>query len=45
MDKWTFGIIMLIVGTGGTFLTLGLLILLTTVFKKVFPVSNNSDSL
>jgi hypothetical protein len=38
MDKWTFGLTMMVVGTGGTFLTIGLLILLIELFKKIFPV-------
>ncbi len=42
MDKWTFGITMMVVGVGGTFITLAIIILLTNLFKKVFPVENQS---
>lgn len=45
MDKWTFGMTMLVVGTGGTFVTLGLLIFLINLFKKIFPSSDPSSSL
>ncbi|MFH0821975.1 MAG: OadG family protein [Pseudomonadota bacterium] len=38
MDNWTFGLTMTVVGVGGTFLTLGLLILSTYLFKKFLPV-------
>lgn len=37
MDNWTFGITMLIVGMGGTLLTLLILSLLMSVLKKAFP--------
>ncbi|MCX8110331.1 MAG: OadG-related small transporter subunit [Syntrophorhabdaceae bacterium] len=37
MDRWTFGLTMLIVGMGGTLLTLILLSLIMTVLKKIFP--------
>jgi Na+-transporting methylmalonyl-CoA/oxaloacetate decarboxylase gamma subunit len=39
MDKWTFGITMMIVGVGGTFLTLWILSLSVDLLKKVFPLS------
>jgi len=38
MDKWSFGLTLLVVGVGGTFLTLWLLGLATEVLKKVFPL-------
>jgi hypothetical protein len=44
MDKWSFGITMTVVGMGGTFITLGIIILLTNLFKKVFPVSSENQS-
>jgi len=44
MDKWTFGITMMVVGVGGTFVTLGILILLTNIFKKIFPPSKDVGS-
>ena len=37
MDKWTFGITMLIVGMGGTILTLILFSLIMSAMKKIFP--------
>jgi hypothetical protein len=37
MDNWTFGITMVVVGMGGTLLTLWILSVLMGVLKKVFP--------
>ena len=37
MDNWTFGITMIVVGMGGTLLTLWILSLFMSVLKKVFP--------
>jgi Na+-transporting methylmalonyl-CoA/oxaloacetate decarboxylase gamma subunit len=37
MNNWEFGITMLIVGMGGTLLTLWILSLLMSALKKVFP--------
>ncbi len=37
LDNWTFGITMLIVGMGGTLLTLWILSLVMSLLKKVFP--------
>jgi hypothetical protein len=37
MDNWTFGITMVVVGMGGTLLTLWILSLLMTVLKRAFP--------
>ena len=39
MDKWSFGITMMVVGMGGTFLTLWILGLVMDLLKKVFPLS------
>ncbi len=39
MDKWAFGFTMMIVGIGGTFLTLSILILTINILKKIFPVT------
>jgi Na+-transporting methylmalonyl-CoA/oxaloacetate decarboxylase gamma subunit len=39
MDKWSFGLTLLVVGVGGTFLTLWLLGLATELLKKIFPLS------
>ena len=44
MDKWAFGFTMMIVGVGGTFLTLGILILTINILKKIFPVSPDGDT-
>jgi Na+-transporting methylmalonyl-CoA/oxaloacetate decarboxylase gamma subunit len=38
MDNWTFGITMIIVGMGGTLLTLWILSLIMSVMKKAFPL-------
>jgi len=38
MDNWTFGITMIIVGMGGTLLTLWILSLIMIVLKKAFPL-------
>jgi len=37
MDKWTFGLTMLLVGTGGTFATLGILSLCIALLGRLFP--------
>jgi hypothetical protein len=37
MDNWTFGITMIIVGMGGTILTLWILSLIMSALKKAFP--------
>lgn len=37
LDKLTFGLTLLIVGVSGTFLTLGVIILCTSIMKKLFP--------
>ena len=42
MGKWTFGFTMMIVGMGGTLLTLWILSLLMVLLKKVFPVSEDN---
>jgi Na+-transporting methylmalonyl-CoA/oxaloacetate decarboxylase gamma subunit len=36
-SKWTFGLTMMIVGMGGTFLTLWILGVAMDLLKKVFP--------
>jgi len=38
MDKWSFGLTMMLVGIGGTFLTLGVLTLVMNLLKKMFPL-------
>jgi Na+-transporting methylmalonyl-CoA/oxaloacetate decarboxylase gamma subunit len=42
--KWTFGLTMMIVGMGGTFLTLWILGLVMDLLKKVFPLVVNASS-
>ena len=37
MNNWTFGISMIVVGMGGTLLTLWILSLLMNGIKKIFP--------
>jgi hypothetical protein len=38
MDNWTFGITMIVVGMGGTVLTLWILSLLMSFMKRIFPI-------
>ena len=38
MDKWEFGLTMMIVGIGGTFVTLGILSLVMSLLKKAYPL-------
>ena len=42
--KWTFGLTMMIVGMGGTFLTLWILSLVMDLLKKVFPLAAKTAS-
>ena len=37
MNNWEFGITMMVVGMGGTLLTLWILSLLMSALKKLFP--------
>ena len=39
MDNWTFGITMIVVGMGGTLLTLWILSLIMSLMKRVFPIT------
>jgi Na+-transporting methylmalonyl-CoA/oxaloacetate decarboxylase gamma subunit len=41
MDKWTFGLTMMVVGMGGTFLTLWILGLVMDLLKKIYPLSGD----
>jgi Na+-transporting methylmalonyl-CoA/oxaloacetate decarboxylase gamma subunit len=43
MDNWTFGITMIVVGMGGTLLTLWILSLLMSFLKKVFPLKKEGE--
>jgi hypothetical protein len=38
MDNWSFGISMTVVGIGGTFLTIAILIISINLVKKIFPL-------
>jgi len=44
MDNWTFGITMIIVGMGGTLLTLWILGLIMTILKKAFPYKKEEEA-
>ncbi len=44
MDIWSFGLTMMVVGMGGTFLTLWILGLVMDLLKKVFPLSAEDAS-
>ncbi len=37
MDKWTFGLTLLVVGMGGTIATLILFSFVMSILKKIFP--------
>jgi Na+-transporting methylmalonyl-CoA/oxaloacetate decarboxylase gamma subunit len=39
-DKWAFGFTMMIVGMGGTFLTLWILGLVMDLLKKIYPLDD-----
>jgi Na+-transporting methylmalonyl-CoA/oxaloacetate decarboxylase gamma subunit len=43
MDNWTFGITMIVVGMGGTLLTLWILSLCMSVLKKFFPYKKEEE--
>ena len=43
MDNWTFGITMVVVGMGGTLLTLCILSLLMGLLKRVFPYRQGEE--
>jgi hypothetical protein len=38
MDKWTFGLTLMIVAGGGTFITLWVLGLIIDALKRVYPL-------
>jgi Na+-transporting methylmalonyl-CoA/oxaloacetate decarboxylase gamma subunit len=44
MDNLTFGISMIVVGMGGTLLTLWILSLLMIVLKRIFPYKAENDT-
>jgi len=39
---WSFGLTMMIVGMGGTFLTLWILSLVMDILKKIFPLADKA---
>jgi hypothetical protein len=43
VDKWTFGLTMLVVGMGGTIVTLMIFSLIMAALKKVFPYSKEDE--
>jgi Na+-transporting methylmalonyl-CoA/oxaloacetate decarboxylase gamma subunit len=43
MDNWTFGITMIVVGMGGTILTLWILSLIMSLMKKLLPYSKEEE--
>lgn len=43
MDKWTFGITMLVVGMGGTIATLIVFSLIMALLKKIFPYRKEEE--
>jgi hypothetical protein len=45
MDNWTFGITMLVVGMGGTLLTLGIMSLIIALLKKIFPYKKEDENI
>lgn len=44
MDKFTFGFTMLVVGMGGTLLTLGIMSAIMALLKKIFPLKQEEKS-
>jgi len=43
MDNFTFGITMLVCGMGGTILTLGIMSLVMSALRKVFPYKREEN--
>jgi hypothetical protein len=43
MDTWTFGLSMLIVGMGGTLLTLMIMSALMGILKRFFPIKEGEE--
>jgi len=43
MDNWTFGVTMLMVGMGGTLLTLGIMSVIIALLKKIFPYKKEEE--
>jgi len=43
MDNQTFAIIMIVVGMGGTLLTLGIFSIIMSILKKAFPYKKEEE--
>jgi Na+-transporting methylmalonyl-CoA/oxaloacetate decarboxylase gamma subunit len=43
MNNWTFGITMVVVGMGGTLLTLWILSLIMGILKRLFPYKKEEE--
>jgi len=43
MDKWTFGLTMLVVGMGGTIATLMIFSLIMALLKRIFPYKQEEE--
>jgi len=41
-EKWAFGLTLMVIGMGGTFLTLWILSLVMDLLKKVFPLPDSA---
>ena len=44
MDNFTFGFTMLVVGMGGTLLTLGIMSAIMVLLKRIFPLKQEEKS-
>jgi len=44
MDKFTFGFTMLVIGMGGTLLTLGIMSAIMVLLKRIFPLEQEERS-
>ncbi len=44
MDKFTFGFTMLVVGMGGTLLTLAIMSAIMALLKRIFPLEQEKKS-
>jgi hypothetical protein len=43
MDNWTFGVTMMVVGMGGTILTLWIMSLIMSLLGKLFPYRKEEE--
>ena len=44
MDTWTFGLTMVVVGMGGTLLSLALMSLIMALLKRLFPLQEEKPT-